>query len=50
MYRISPEALLSILEDLKNGIVRNVISVEEPEKHWSKVALERMLEITSQAR
>src|ERR1051325_4517447 len=45
MYRISPESLLGILEDLKAGRERNIISVPEPEKHWAKVALDRMLEI-----
>jgi quinolinate synthase len=49
MYRISPESLLDILENLKRGIVKNEITVPEPEKHWAKFALQRMLDITSAA-
>ena len=48
MYRISPEALLGILEDLDRGVVRNHIVVPDQEKHWAKVALQRMLDITRQ--
>lgn len=47
MYRISPESLLDILENLKKGIVKNEIVVPEPEKHWAKLALQRMLDITA---
>jgi quinolinate synthase len=50
MFRISPESLLGILEDLKAGRERNVISVPDPEKRWAKVALDRMLEITAAAK
>ncbi len=50
MYRISPEALLDILENLNEGRVKNQIVVAETEKKWAKVALERMLEITRIAR
>jgi quinolinate synthase len=46
MYRISPESLLDILENLKRGIVKNQIVVSDLEKRWAKVALDRMLEIT----
>jgi quinolinate synthase len=50
MYRISPESLLDILENLKKGVVKNQIIVSESEKKWARVALERMLEITSRDR
>jgi len=50
MYRISPESLLDILENLKEGRVKNQIIVSDSEKRWSKIALERMLEITRAAR
>jgi quinolinate synthase len=49
MYRISPESLLDILENLKIGIVKNQIVVSDEEKKWARVALERMLEITRKA-
>jgi quinolinate synthase len=49
MYRISPESLLEILENLKRGIVKNQIVVSDSEKKWAKVALDRMLEITKRA-
>jgi quinolinate synthase len=50
MYRISPESLLDILENLKEGVVKNQIVVSNSEKKWARVALERMLEITSRDR
>jgi quinolinate synthase len=50
MYRISPEALLDILENLKRGVVKNEIVVQPTEKKWAKVALERMLDITAKAK
>lgn len=46
MYRISPEALLGILEDIDKGIVRNQITVGEDDTKWARVALQRMLDIT----
>ncbi len=49
MYRISPESLLDILENLKQGVVKNQIVVSDSEKRWAKVALDRMLEITARA-
>jgi hypothetical protein len=48
MYRISPEALLAILEDLDKGIVRNRIVVGDADAKWARVALQRMLDITNQ--
>jgi quinolinate synthase len=50
MYRISPESLLDILENLKRGIVKNEIVVPQPEKKWAKLALQRMLDITAKAK
>lgn len=46
MYRISPEALLGILEDIDKDIVRNQITVGEDDTKWARVALQRMLDIT----
>jgi quinolinate synthase len=46
MYRISPEALLGILEDLDIGVVKNQIIVEDSDKKWARVALQRMLDVT----
>jgi quinolinate synthase len=49
MYRISPEALLDILENLDRGIVKNQITVPDDTKEWARVALDRMLDITRKA-
>jgi quinolinate synthase len=46
MYRISPEALLDILQNIDRGVTKNQIIVPDDVKHWAKIALERMLEIT----
>jgi quinolinate synthase len=45
MFRISPQHLCWALENLVEGNVVNRIQVDEEVKHWSKVALDRMLEI-----
>jgi quinolinate synthase len=45
MFRVSPNHLLWILEGLVAGDVHNRIVVAEDRKHWTKVALERMLSI-----
>jgi quinolinate synthase len=45
MYRISPQHLAWTLENLVEGHVVNRIRVEDDEKHWARVALDRMLEI-----
>ena len=45
MFRVSPNHLLWILEELVEGRVHNRIVVSEEEKHWNKVALDRMLSI-----
>jgi quinolinate synthase len=45
MFRVSPNHLLWILEGLLDGEVNNRIVVPDHEKHWTKVALDRMLSI-----
>jgi quinolinate synthase len=45
MYRISPQHLCWVLENLEEGNVVNQIRVKEDVKQWAKVALDRMLEI-----
>ena len=45
MFRVSPNHLLWILEELVEGRVHNQITVPEQEKHWNRVALDRMLSI-----
>ncbi len=49
MFRISPESLLDILDNLKDGRIKNRIEVLDSDKRWAKVALDRMLEITANA-
>ena len=46
MFRVSPNHLLWILEGLVAGEVHNRIVVPEDQKHWTKVALDRMLSIS----
>jgi quinolinate synthase len=45
MFRVSPNHLLWILEGLVDGQVHNRIVVPDDRKHWTKVALDRMLSI-----
>ena len=45
MFRVSPNHLLWILEELVAGHVHNRIVVPADQKHWTKVALDRMLSI-----
>ena len=45
MFRVSPNHLLWVLEGLLAGRVHNRITVPEQEKHWTRVALDRMLSI-----
>jgi quinolinate synthase len=45
MFRVSPNHLLWVLEGLVNGEVHNRIRVPAEQKHWAKVALDRMLSI-----
>jgi quinolinate synthase len=46
MFRVSPNHLLWILEELVEGRVHNRIVVPDEQKHWNKVALDRMLSIS----
>ena len=45
MFRVSPNHLLWVLDALRGGVVHNRIVVPEREKEWTRVALDRMLEI-----
>ena len=46
MFRVSPNHLLWILEGLVGGEVHNRIIVPDDRKHWTRIALERMLSIS----
>jgi quinolinate synthase len=46
MFRVSPNHLLWILEELVAGRVHNRIVVPDEQKHWTRVALDRMLSIS----
>jgi quinolinate synthase len=46
MFRVSPNHLLWILEALLSGEVHNRIVVPDERKHWTRVALDRMLSIS----
>jgi quinolinate synthase len=45
MFRVSPNHLLWILEELVEDRVHNRITVADEQKHWTRVALDRMLSI-----
>jgi quinolinate synthase len=45
MFRVSPNHLLWVLEELVDGRVHNRVVVPDDQKHWNRVALERMLSI-----
>ncbi len=45
MFRVSPNHLLWVLEGLVNGEVHNRIVVPDHQKHWTRIALDRMLAI-----
>jgi quinolinate synthase len=45
MFRISPQHLCWVLENLTEGNIVNQIKVKDDVKYWAKVALDRMLEI-----
>jgi quinolinate synthase len=45
MFRVSPNHLLWILEELLAGQVHNRVVVPAEQKQWNRVALERMLSI-----
>jgi quinolinate synthase len=46
MFRVSPNHLLWILEELVEGRVHNRVVVPDEQKHWNRVALDRMLSIS----
>jgi quinolinate synthase len=46
MFRVSPNHLLWVLEGLVDGQVHNRIVVPDEQKHWTRVALDRMLSIS----
>jgi len=46
MFRVSPNHLLWILDELVERRVHNRIVVADNQKHWNRVALERMLSIS----
>jgi quinolinate synthase len=46
MFRVSPNHLLWVLEGLVAGKVHNRIVVPDEQKHWTRVALDRMLSIS----
>ncbi len=46
MFRVSPNHLLWVLEGLVDGQVNNRIVVPDNQKHWTRVALDRMLSIS----
>ena len=46
MFRVSPNHLLWVLEGLLDGQVHNHIVVPDHDKHFARVALDRMLTIT----
>src|SRR3984957_777584 len=45
MFRISPQHLCWVLENLLEGNAVNQIKMKDDVKHWARVALDRMLEI-----
>ncbi len=47
MYRIDPPHLLYILDNLAMGKVLNQIQVDSFDTYWSRVSLQRMLDITA---
>lgn len=49
MFRINPQHLLWVLDQLAEGNVVNPIRVDPETKKWSLLALDRMLEITARA-
>jgi quinolinate synthase len=50
MYRISPQHLAWVLENLVEGRVVNRIQVKPNVKRWAKVALDRMMETSATSR
>ncbi|MHB1158473.1 MAG: quinolinate synthase NadA [Phycisphaerales bacterium] len=50
MYRIDPQHLLWVLDNLADGKVVNQITVDPQTRKWALVSLNRMLEITAKAK
>jgi quinolinate synthase len=46
MYRIAPQNLAWVMDNLVEGVVVNEIVVDPETKHYANVALERMIELT----
>lgn len=46
MYRIAPQNLAWAVENLIDGVVVNEIVVDDETRHFAKVALDRMIELT----
>lgn len=49
MYRIAPENLAWAMENLADGVVVNEITVDDETKHFAKLALSRMIEMTERS-
>ncbi|HAZ63536.1 MAG TPA: quinolinate synthase [Armatimonadetes bacterium] len=47
MFRITPQHLLWVLEELVAGRVHNQITVDADTAHWAKIALDRMLDLSA---
>ncbi len=47
MFRITPQHLLWVLEELVAGRVHNQITVDAETAHWAKIALDRMLDLSA---
>ena len=45
MFRITPQHLLWVLENLLEGNVVNPIRVPDGQRHWARLALDRMLQL-----
>jgi quinolinate synthase len=45
MFRVSPNHLLWVLEGLVEGTIHNQITVQEPQKSFARLALDRMLTV-----
>ena len=45
MFRVSPNHLLWVLEGLVEGRIHNRIIVDEPQKSFARLALDRMLTV-----
>ncbi len=50
MYRIAPQNLAWVLENLAEGNVVNEIVVDDETRYFAKIALERMITMTDQAK